>query len=112
MRALANLQGQPVAMEQKARIYQPPRNTMQSGRANTHHWVLEYEAATARTPEPLMGWTSSGDTLNQVRLSFPSSDDAIRFAEAKGLPFDVEPPHARKIKPRNYADNFKPDRIR
>ena len=81
---------------------------MQSGRGKTKSWVLEFDLLTARRPEPLMGWTSSGDTLNQVRLTFATSEDAVAYAERKGLDYAVEPEHVRRVRPRNYADNFKP----
>ena len=32
----------------KARIYCPSRTAMQQGRAKTHRWLLEFEAARAR----------------------------------------------------------------
>ena len=90
------------------RIYQPPKSTMQSGRAGLALWVLEYELETPRRPEPLMGWISAGDTLNQVRLNFPSSADAVAFATRKGWTCTVEEAQTRIIRPRSYADNFKP----
>lgn len=89
------------------KIYRPCKSTMQSGLAKTEEWVLEYELASARRPETLMGWTSSEDTLNQVRLKFPTLDEAVRFAQVKGWSYSVLPPHERKVKPRNYVDNFK-----
>jgi hypothetical protein len=91
----------------KAKIYKPAKNAMQSGRANTEKWVLEYELETPRRPEPLMGWTSAGDTLNQVRVKFESREAAISFAESKGIEYRVEEPQPRKITPRSYLDNFK-----
>jgi len=91
----------------KARIYKPSRNTMQSGRGKTKQWVLEYENDTARTPEQLMGWVSSGDTNNQVKMRFDSQKDAIKFAKSKGLDYKVASEQVRKTKPRNYGDNFK-----
>jgi hypothetical protein len=91
----------------KARIYKPAKNTMQSGRAGTAQWVLEYELETPRRPEPLMGWTSAGDTLNQVRMKFASKEAAIAFAESKNMDFVVAPEHTRKVMPRSYLDNFK-----
>lgn len=39
-----------------ARIYQRTKNAMQSGRARTDSWVLEYEPAEAKRPDPLTGW--------------------------------------------------------
>ena len=92
----------------QARIYRPAKTVMQSGRGKTRQWVLEFDLATPRRPEPLMGWTSSGDTLNQVRLRFASQEDAVAYAERKGLSYTVEPAHERRVVPRNYADNFKP----
>jgi hypothetical protein len=95
-----------------ARILRPAKTAMQSGLARTKFWVLEYEQASARTPDPLMGWSSAADTLNQVRLKFESLDEAKAYAESRGIAYTVEPPHAKAIKPKAYADNFRFDRIR
>ncbi len=89
------------------KIYSPSKSTMQSGQAKAEGWLIEYELATARYPENLMGWTSSGDTLNQVKLKFPTLEEAKRFAEGKGWTYTVMPAQERKITPRNYVDNFK-----
>ena len=94
-------------LKMKAKIYKPSKNAMQSGRSNTARWVLEYELETPRRPEPIMGWTAAGDTLNQVRMRFASKDAAIAFAESKGFDFSVAEEQARKIIPRSYLDNFK-----
>lgn len=80
---------------------------MQSGHGNTKEWVLEYELETARRPEPLMGWTSSGDTLNEVVMYFKSKEAAISFAETRGIEYTLANDHIRKVKPRSYLDNFK-----
>ncbi len=53
-----------------ARIYKPAKTAMQSGAAKTKDWVLDYEPSEPRQVEPLMGWTSSGDMRQQLRLSF------------------------------------------
>jgi hypothetical protein len=91
----------------KARIYRPSKTATQSGLAKTDVWVLEYEPATERKPEPLMGWTASGDTFNQVRLKFTSLEEAKAFAEKKGIEYSVRKPQKRRVRPRNYADNFR-----
>lgn len=96
----------------RARIYQPSKNAMQSGRAKTHHWQLEYEPETPRRAEPLMGWISSGDTLNQVKLRFSTKEEAIAFAERKGWEYSVQNPSPHRVRPRNYTDNLRTDRIR
>jgi hypothetical protein len=93
-----------------ARIFRPAKTAMQSGRAGTRRWVLEYEPTTPREPDPLMGWASAGDTLNQVRLKFETLDEAKQFAEKKGLDYVVVEPQKRTFKPKNYADNFRYDR--
>ncbi len=52
-----------------ARIFKPAKTAMQSGRAKTSRWVLEFEAEAARRIDPLMGWTSADETTpGQVRL--------------------------------------------
>jgi len=91
----------------KARIFKPVKSTMQSGRANTVEWVLEYEQETARRPEPLMGWVAADDTLNQVRIKFLTKEAAVAFAEKEGFEYTVVETHARKVKPQSYIDNFK-----
>lgn len=96
-----------MAVQRNVRIFRPSKSALQSGRAKAHGWVLEYELVSPRKPESLMGWTSAGDTLNQVRLSFDSAEQAALFAEKKGWAYTVLPSHERKISPRNYVDNFK-----
>lgn len=91
----------------QARIYQRPKNAMQSGRARTEQWLLEFAPAEAKQPDPLTGWAGSGDTREQVRLNFASSADAVAYAEKKGWPFVVVPAPERKLKLQAYADNFK-----
>jgi hypothetical protein len=95
-----------------ARIYQPAKTAMQSGRAQTRKWVLEYEPATRRDPDPLMGWSSAGDTLNQVHVRFDTLDEARAFADKLGLDYSVIEPHLSSSTPKSYADNFRYDRIR
>jgi hypothetical protein len=56
----------------QARIYKRPKNAMQSGKALTEQWILDFVPAEARKPDPLMGWAGSGDTQRQLRLKFPS----------------------------------------
>ncbi len=89
-----------------ARIYKPARTAMQSGTANTKEWLLDYEPEQPRTVEPLMGWTSSGDMKQEVRLYFDTKDEAVAYCEREGIPyrvFEAEPPQRPRI---SYADNF------
>ncbi len=92
----------------RARIYQPPKNAMQSGWARTKRWVLEWESATPRRADPLMGWIGAGDTQSQVRLCFDTREEAEAYAQANGFAYDVEEPKARPaLQPKVYADNFR-----
>src|SRR3546814_5689336 len=79
----------------RVRIYKPAKNAMQSGRAKTKRWILEYRAETARIPEPLMGWVSAGDTTNQVRIPFDSRAEAVAFAKKHGFAYTVVEPQER-----------------
>ncbi len=90
----------------EARIFQPAKTAMQSGRANTKKWVLEFEPAEARRADALMGWIGSGDTRGQVRLRFTSKEAAIAYAERHGLDYQVQAPKRRRIRPKNYSDNY------
>lgn len=96
----------------QARIYQPARNAMQSGMGKTRVWILEFAPAEARSIDPLMGWTSSGDTQSQVRLRFDSKDAALDYAERNGIDAVVQEPKKRKpiIRPRGYGENFATER--
>jgi len=94
---------------QKARIYRAPKSAMQSGRARTQDWVLQYEPAEQKRIDPLTGWFGSGDTRAQVTLAFPTAEAAIAYCESRAIPHEVEhaPPARAEIKPKSYADNFR-----
>ncbi len=91
----------------KVRIYQPVQQLMQRGHVTGGHWLIEHEQESRRYPEPLMGWTASSDTLNQVKLNFRTLEEAKQFAEKKGWDYSISAENPRKVKPRNYIDNFK-----
>jgi ETC complex I subunit conserved region len=95
----------------RARIFKPAKTAMQSG-ARVRKWVLAYEPATRRQPDPLMGWISAEDTLNEVRLHFEAMEEAVAFATKNALDYTVIPPQDSTEKPKSYADNFRYDRIR
>jgi len=95
----------------RARIYRPSKSAMQSA-SGARKWLLEYEPATRRDPDPLMGWSSARDTLNEVQLRFDSLDEAVAFANKHGLDYTIIEPQPRTPKVKSYADNFRYDRIR
>ncbi|WP_411818143.1 ETC complex I subunit [Hyphococcus sp. DH-69] len=90
-----------------ARIFKPAKTAMQSGKAKTSQWVLEFEAETARRIDPLMGWTSADETASgQVRLKFDTQEEAIAYAERNKLPFRIDAPREHTPNPKAYSDNF------
>jgi hypothetical protein len=91
----------------RARIYQQPKTAMQSGTAGTQDWVLDFAPSEARRADPLMGWIGSADTQSQVRLRFDSREEAVAYAERRGLAYDIELPRPRRFRPKAYADNFR-----
>ena len=94
----------------RARIYRPTKSAMQSGRARTKSWVLEFEPELARTPDPLMGWTSSSDMRQQLQMEFETVEEAVAYAEKHGIPYQTFEPHDVKPRPKSYSDNFRFDR--
>ena len=84
---------------------------MQSGRANSRQWVVEFEPTEAQRADPLMGWIGSGDMRGQVRLKFASRDDAIAYAERHGLAYEIQEPRRQRVRPKSYSDNFRWDRV-
>src|ERR1700751_562445 len=94
----------------RARLYVSAKNAMQSGRARTKQWVLEYEPEKPREIDPLMGWTSSSDMLQQVQLEFATRDEAGEDAQKHGIEYQVFEPHRPAAKAKSYADNFRYDR--
>jgi hypothetical protein len=89
-----------------ARIYKPTRTAMQSGKAKTKDWVLDYEPEQPRAVEPLMGWTSSGDMRQQVCLRFHSREEAIAYCEREGIAYQVLPDKEPVRRTISYSDNF------
>jgi hypothetical protein len=90
-----------------ARIYQRPKNAMQSGRAGSDSWVLEFVRSEAQRADPLMGWSGSGDMQVQVKLTFPSAEAAQDYANRNGIEARVISTPPRKLKIQTYADNFR-----
>ena len=96
----------------RARIYKPSKTAMSSGLAKTKSWVLEFIQETTSEIDPLMGWTSSGDTQSQVTLKFGSKEAAIDYAREYGIDAQIFEPKQRKFNVRSggYGENFATNR--
>ena len=90
----------------RARIYRPAKTATQSGVANTKDWLVEFELEEPRAVEPLMGWTSSGDMRQQLRLRFQTKEEAIAYCERHGVAYQLFEPKQPTRRSIAYADNF------
>ena len=89
----------------KAKIYRPSKTAMQSGIKKFDKWVIEF--VTKKTGiNPLMGWESSTDTLNELNLKFSSKESAIEYAKKNKIKYELIDSNDRKIVKKSYADNF------
>ena len=93
-----------------ARIHSPAKTAMQSGKAKTGHWVLEFDPEQPRKIDPLMGYTTSGDMKSQIRLVFETQEEAVAYAEKNGIAYRVEEPQESRRRQMSYAENFRYDR--
>jgi len=89
----------------RAKIYIPTKNSMQSGFGKIDKWIIEFETKNTGI-NPLMGWESSSDTLSELRLEFSTKDLAIEYAKKNKIDFEIIEPQKRKTVKKSYADNF------
>jgi hypothetical protein len=94
----------------KARIFKPAKTAMQSGKAKTQKWKLEFAPAEPYFTDPLMGWTGMTDMPREINLFFPTKEAAIAYAKKNKIPYEVFLPDTVKQVKKAYADNFKFDR--
>jgi len=86
--------------------YKPSKSSMQSALGNTKQWLAEYIHEKDKIKDTLMGWNSSLDTKEQIKIFFETKEQAIEWAKKNNEQFIVIEPKERKIKPKNYASNF------
>ena len=89
----------------KAKIYSPNKSAMQSGLNKTGKWILEFETKNP-TKNPLMGWETSSDTLEEVILKFSTKEQAIEYAKKNNISYKVIEPKKKEFVIKSYADNF------
>ncbi len=94
-----------------AKIYRPAKTAMQSGKAKTHVWVLEFDQETPRTIDPIMGYTSSADMRQQVKLTFETQEQAEAYAQRNDSEYCVIAPKVANRQTVSYSDNFRFTRI-
>ena len=90
-----------------AKIYRPAKTAMQSGKAKTNFWLLEFEQEAPRRIDPVTGYTGSGDMRQQIRLTFETRELAVAYAEKHGIAYRVIEPKDATRKQLSYTDNFR-----
>lgn len=106
----------PLDAGRKVTIYSPARTAGQQGVSQTAlgggpAWKVEHDNQ-AKWVNPLMGWTSTSDPLENVsrQLYFPTKEEAIAFAEKNGWDYQVQeyktPIKTRPKRYIGYGDNF------
>ncbi|KAI9751582.1 MAG: NADH:ubiquinone oxidoreductase 21kD subunit [Lichina confinis] len=105
----AVLSGAPVDLQARTVwIFRPSKAATQSGDWHAHEWRMDWDVQGKghRWENFLMGWQSSGDSMQATHLSFKSKEDAIHFAEKQGYEYFVQETQERKFVPKAYANNF------
>ncbi len=66
----------------------------------------DFDPEEPRHVEPLMGWTSSSDMRQQLRLRFATKEEAVAYCERHAVAYQLTEakPAARRIA--SYSDNF------
>lgn len=97
----------------RVRILKPCKSAMQSAGGEAG-WLVQPVRETPVAREPLMGWVSADDPLSSLtgRLKFPTQEAAVAFARRRGWAVEIVPVNERVVVPKNYVDNFNPDRRR
>ena len=69
---------------------------MQSGRGKTKEWILEFETKEPSI-NPLMGWETSTDTMEEVNLKFSTKEKAVEYAKKNNISFTIIEPKKKRI---------------
>lgn len=93
----------------KAIIYKPARNVMQSALGNDKKWILSFSKNIGSVQESLMGYASSLDNTNQVRVVFTNREDAIEFAKENNIGYEIRDNNSRRREKKSYTFNFTKD---
>ena len=89
----------------KALIYKPSKTAMQSGVKKYDKWIVEFLTDKPGI-NPLMGWESSTDTFNSVKLEFKTKELALEYSKKNKIDYELIESKNRKIIKKSYSDNF------
>ena len=91
----------------KAKIFNPAKTAMQSGRSKFNKWVLKFSDKRNQLKDTMMGWNGGSSTISQIELKFSSKEEAVNYAKKNGIDYEVLETRERKVINKSYADNFK-----
>ena len=89
----------------KAKIYIPTKNSMQSGLGKADKWVIKFEIENTGI-NPLMGWETSSNTLSELNLEFSTKELAIEYAKKNKINFEIIEPKKKTFVIKSYEENF------
>ena len=90
----------------RVRIFQQPKTAMQSGRAGTDEWLVQFELEQVKITDAGMQWQTRPNTNSQLKLKFATLEEAETWAKSQGHSYHVLVPQKRTVKLKAYADNF------
>jgi hypothetical protein len=87
-----------------ARIYQLSGSPTQSG-SGSKKWCF-YFIPEDKSIDKVMGWVSSSNTMDEVKILFDSEEEAVQFAQKNHYAFELVRGAKLKCIKKSYADNF------
>jgi hypothetical protein len=91
----------------QVRIFKPAKSAMQSAHGN-NKWLLEFvKQPRCKFKESTMGRTSSIDMSCELKIFFPTLEQAVSFADKNSLTYEIIMPKEAKIIKKSYAANFR-----
>ena len=78
------------------------------GKRNSKNWFLKFDTLNTGVG-PLMGWETSKDTMSEVKIEFPSKEQAVKYAKKNNIDYYVVEHQESKIIKKSYTNNFLKD---
>ena len=91
-----------------AKIYRPCKSHMQSGKARSEKWLLEFLQKAPYFIDPIIGWSGASDMFGtELKLYFSTKEQAINYVKKNNISYFLHTPEQEKICIKHYVNNFK-----
>jgi hypothetical protein len=90
----------------KVKIYQPSKTVTQSGKKDKPWMLVPIIEDNHLSIDDLTGWTSSNNTLSQLKLKFQTPEEAEIYVQSQGWDYQIVQPKISLVIKKSYADNF------